>query len=232
MAEQLYGLTESDRAFLRSLRQQFDGGALAPQIRRTQFPLPDRNYGRVWFRNDASGAATASAYACMRVTGITTVNNRPVVTIAKPDTSFNRLYLVNGDKDVENGKYGWGTWLWHSDYVLYDNASTPAVGEEWGPQDGQWTIKKWRYGFTIMGGNVTSPVRTTAVQHFVNSFWGQTDGTLTKGSTATVSVYDGNDADTSVNVASVKNKFATVASSKKVGVYWWGGSWYAIAAEC
>jgi hypothetical protein len=78
---------------------------------------------------------------------------------------------------------------------------------------------------------VTGP-KVWAKQEDVNEFIGKTDGTATKGSTVTVSIYDGNFTDTTDNMASVENKFATVASGKWVGVRWWGGKWNLTAAEC
>jgi hypothetical protein len=191
----------------------------------------ERNYTRIPFRNDYAG--TLPAYGVLRITGVATIDDVPYFTVDRPSSSFHRLYLVNGSDDVADDAYGWGTFLWHADWVLYDDASTPAFGESWGPQADSFKLKKWRYGFTIWGepsGGDTDIVQ--ASQMWVNDFWGQTAGAISKGSTGTIEVYDGNDADTSITVASVKNKYANVADNKKVSVEWLGGSWYLKSAEC
>jgi hypothetical protein len=46
-----------------------------------------------------------------------------------------------------------------------------------------------------------------------------------------VSVYDGNNADTSHNITAT-NRFANVAITKKVICTWLGGTWFLSSAEC
>lgn len=211
-----------------TVRAHETGPSSGPKRKRE---LRDRDFTRVKFRNNSG--ETVPAYGCMRVTSIETDEGVQRFVIAKPDTSFNRLYLVNSGSDVASGAPGWGTWLWHADWVLYDDASTPAFGESWGPQNASWEIKKWRYGFTIWGsptGGTTDLVM--ASQDWVNQFYGQTDAAINKGSSGTVSVFDGANADTAINVASVENKYANVLITKKVTCAWQAGVWRLIAAEC
>lgn len=185
------------------------------------------------FRNDSSGSETVPAYGVMRVTGSATISGVEHVTVAKPNTDFKRKYLVNGSTAVPYNETGKGTWLEEADWVLYDDANTPALGESWGPSDGSWKLKKWRYGFTIVGnpsGGSTDIVR--AWQEEANEFIGKTDSTHNKNSQGTISIYDGNLADTGDNMASVENKFANVSSSKWVQVRWNAGKWHLVAAEC
>jgi hypothetical protein len=227
----LYGYSENDTARISASVRAFESGRLNQRSDLEQ-SLQDRNVAKVPFRNDNSG--TVPAYGLMRVTGMATVEGKTLFTIDKPNTSFNRLYLVNGPTEVLTGKRSWGYWLWHADYVLYDTGNTPADGESWGPQDNTWTLKKYRYGFTIMGGNTGTGAasRTIAVQHEVLAFTGKTDASHAKSATGTISVYDGNDVDTSINVASVKNKYADLDSGKWVDVSWRGGNWELTAGEC
>jgi hypothetical protein len=185
----------------------------------------------VKFRNDYAGEVPA--YAVMRVTGTAEVGGKVILTIDQPNTDFGRLYLVNGKKTVADDGYGVGTWLWDADWVLYDDANTPAAGESWGPQASSWELKKYRYGFTIVGGATgDSTDRVKASQHWVNGFIGKTDASHAKSATGTISVYDGNRVDTSINVSSVYNLFAAVATTKFVDVEWRGGTWYLTSAEC
>lgn len=185
------------------------------------------------FRNDSSGSETVPAYGVMRVTGSVDIDGVEHVTVAKPNTDFKRKYLVNGPTAVPYNETGKGTWLEEADWVLYDDANTPALGESWGPSDGSWKLKKWRYGFTIVGnpsGGATDIVR--AWQEEINEFIGKTDSTHNKNSQGTISIYDGNLADTGDNMASVENKFANVGTTKWVQVRWNAGKWHLVAAEC
>jgi hypothetical protein len=181
----------------------FGGGAVAPALPKT-----------MRFRNDAE--EEIPAFAVMRVTGIETTGGRATATVAKPSSTFQRLYLVNGAVKVASGKFGEGSWLSEANYVLYNASSgTPAYGESWGPKNGQWSLEEYRYGFTILGGNT-----------------GSDDSSHAKGATGTISIYDGNEVDTTDNMTGVDNLFATVASGKWVDVEWRGGRWYLTSAEC
>lgn len=185
----------------------------------------------VSFRN--TSGEEIPPYGIMRVTGAELSAGLPVITVAKPSTTFQRLYLVNGPLRVGSGSTctGIGTWLNDAGYVLYDTG-TPAVGESWGPKASQWSLTKWRYGFTIQGAVDATGLKVVATQAEVNAFIGLTDSSVSKGATGTVSIYDGNDADTTDNMASVANRYANVGSGKKVDVSWRGGKWYMTAAEC
>lgn len=205
------------------------GGGIAPVKR----ALPDRNYTRIQFRNDFAG--TIPAYGVCRVTGADTVDDVPVLTVDRPDTSFNRLYLVNGDGDVAEDGFGWGTFLWHADWVLYDDASTPAFGESWGPQNGSFELKKWRYGFTIWGepsGGTTDIV--LASQHWVDGFLCKSNEEFAAdGGTGGVSVYDGNQADTSIDVSGCVNRTSLTFANDDWGkATWLGGNWFVEPWEC
>jgi len=194
---------------------------------------------RVRFRNDNSG--TAPAWGVLRITG---ASNSGYLTIDQPDTSFQRLYLVNGPRDIATGKTGFGyfltaeTFRFPDHYVLYDTANTPAYGESWGPQNGTWTLKKYRYGFTIMGGNITTESgkeRTVAVQSEVNLIYGQAQGTIADGATGTMEVFDGNNTilNASTTVSAVHRFSATtIADDSKLEAAWNGGTWNIIAARC
>lgn len=206
------------------------------RARRGQIPGITQAYARnsVQFRN-ASGESIP-AYAVMRVTGAEIRAGLPIITVAKPSTAFQRLYLVNGPNRVGSASTARGVGTWLDDepgFVLYESG-TPAYGESWGPKNGQWSLAKWRYGFTIIGGLAGSGagIRVVAKQHEVNVVYGQTNGTHTKGSATTIDLYDGNNAAITSTSITATNRFATVATAKKVMCTWIGGTWVSSAAEC
>ena len=200
---------------------------------RERKPVPDRNYTRVMFRNDYAG--TLPAYGVLRVTGATTVSDDTFFTVDRPDTSFARLYLVNGPEDVADDGFGWGTWLWHADWVLYDDASTPAFGESWGPQASSFKLKKWRYGFTIWGAATGGDTdRVMASQDWVSRFlFTANEDIAADGGTGAVSIRDGNRADTSLDLSGVVNDTGLQIDNGARGeARWFGGKWYGFPSEC
>jgi hypothetical protein len=66
----------------------------------------------------------------------------------------------------------------------------------------------------------------------VSEFYGQTDASHAKGATGTISIMDGNNSDTTDNMASVQNRYGNVATTKKVTVRCHGGVWQIVSAEC
>lgn len=196
--------------------------------------LYDRDYVRVPFRNNSG--ETVPAHGCMRITGTETSDGVERFIIAKPNTSFKRIYLINGPDTVASTAQGWATFCWHADWVLYDDASTPAAEESWGPQDGSWEIKKWRYGFTIQGsatGGSTDLV--LAQQEWVNAFLCKSNEAIAaNGGTGAVSVYDGNQADmTGIDVSSCVNRTGLNYDNGKWGnAKWLGGKWFVEPWEC
>lgn len=210
--------------------------ALANQRLRQTEGIPGAAPFPVPFKNESG--ETIPAYGVMRITGVSTGQSVPVITVAKPSSTFQRLYLVNGPLQVSGDSSrsdlrGFGTWAEGAAFVLYDDASTPAYGDEWGPQNGSWEIKKNRYGFFVIGGATGGESDIVACkQSIVNELYGQTDGTLNKGSTQTVSIFDGANADTSDNLSTVNNRYGNVATTKKVTVRYHGGVPQVTSAEC
>lgn len=194
-------------------------------------PHPRDRRTEVYFRNDSG--EEVPPLALMRVTGADFHLGQRLITIGKPNTSFDCTYMVNGFANaVGSGKYGWGHRLSDATRVLYNSSSgTPNVNEEWGPKDGQWSLEKYRYGFTILGANVVG-TSTLTLYNRVGAFIGKTNAAHAKGATGTVSIYDGNEVDTGDDLSGVDNLFANVGSGKWVDVERRGGRWFITAAEC
>lgn len=223
-------LTPDYKARIDALLRRGAGGFVPPQ------DLGSVNYDIVPYKCSAA----VPAHGVMRVTGVTLdTDNQPRLDTAQPNSTLQRFCLVNLPQDGEDGGdgfyYGAGTWLTNALHVLYDsNDGTPANGEGWGPKAGQWSLAKWRCGFQISGGRVGtgSEARVIAHQTTVHEVYCQTNAAIAKGGTGAVTIYDGVDASTLMTLTGVKNKFASLAISKKAIARWFGGSWYLTAGEC
>lgn len=203
---------------------------------------------RIRFRNDSG--ETVPEWAVMRVTGMAT-SGIICPTITKPDTTFSRLYMVNGPRLVppytgygQTG-YGWGTFLLTEtlrlldQFVFYNTSSgTPAAGESWGPKNGQWALEKDYYGFGVLGCNITNRVgyeRTACIQSVPELIVGKIDDTnVSKNATCTVSVWTTTfGADTGVNLTATNRVVAlTSVNGKQCGVGFAGGTAYLMWVDC
>lgn len=229
------GWQEFKLYWARMKREQVDRTDLSTQ-RNPPTQVPGALFYPIPFRNDSG--ETIPAFAVMRVLPSVSLGSIPMIAVGKPNSTFKRRYLVNGPFPVSGASgqntFGLGTWADQSAYVLYDDANTPAEGEEWGPSNGSWKIKKYRYGFHILGGATGGDTDLVGCyQAVVNQFLGKADADITSGSTGTVSIYDGNEADTSDSEAGVKNRTEITASSNTwVRCVFLGGKWFLEPWEC
>jgi len=192
----IYGFSQPNAAaLLKMVRRE----GLAPRVEnslRSPQARSEDDPSVVAFKNNAS--ETVPAWGVMQITEWILEgedSDFPVAKITKPNTTFNRVYLVNLEREVEQGGYGAAKFHWNAGFALYDTGSgTPAAGESWGPQSGQWTLKKNYYGFATLGGNITTDSgkeRTAIVQTGVDSVFGKIDSSsVSKNGTGTVSVWD------------------------------------------
>lgn len=227
----LFGYSEADTARIAAAVRAFEAGRIG---KNRELSPADRNYTRIPFRNDSG--ETVPAYGVMRVVNKTTIDARPIYTIGKPNTTFQRRYLVNSPTEVIDGGRGWGTWLWHADYVLYDSGSgTPAFGEEWGAQNGTWTLAKNRPGFLIDGGNETNPHRTIAMQHLITSVLAQTDGAIDLESSGTLDVLCGAPGSETASGQTISSAFSETMDCEdntRVTCSWFNGKPYFSPTRC
>lgn len=232
----LIGLTEHDEARLGRLLFAYESGQL---LRRDYAGRGEerRDFVKKSYRNDAG--ETIPAYGLMRVAGMVEVDGEQLFKVVKPNSTFGRLYLVNGPDEVTVATlYGWGTWLWHADYVLYNTAATPAFGESWGPTNDTWTITQHRPGFLIQGGNTGTGAasRVIAMQSVPEIVFGKADAAIAHGASGTVRVYggatQGSETDTSLTIASCYNYGPDIADEANVSVGWMHGKPYVALMEC
>lgn len=175
-------------------------------------------------------------FAVMRVVSTTVVGGTITHSIAKPNSTFQRMYLVNGPISIaaHSGAEGLAKWLTSGGFVMYESGS-PTVGQSWGAKSGQWSLSQHRPGFLIKGGTATygNPV-VAAVQEIVTSLLGKTTTTHTIDTAQTVDIYVGavGSETTSGMSLSARNCFATVPDDRFVTVQYLNGQPYLTAARC
>jgi len=136
------------------------------------------------FHNKAGSAAPA--YATMQVTGA----EGEVPKIGKPTLGHYdvaRDFIVNDDAEVADDTLG--------DYqnrprvkALYYTSGTPAVGELWGPTDGQWYLSKGAVGeWCILVSGIVDATGKVLEGSVIRSpmAWGKIQSTVTNQSGAT-----------------------------------------------
>jgi hypothetical protein len=188
-----------------------------------------------WKRVKNSSQEVIPPFAVMRVVSSAIIDGEVVVTVAKPNTTFISEYLVNGPWAIGSGSSdeGLATDLSESGLVLF-GTGTPAVGEEWGPEPSQWYLKKYRYGFRIKGSTYTFGDYTAVVgkQFAVCNFIGKADGNISAGSSGTLDLYDGNQADMSMTQAVTNRTGLQIDDTKWAKGTYMGSTAFAEPWEC
>lgn len=188
--EELIGLTPRDAGRLSRLLTAAEAGAYGPRRPRSR-DEPERLY-EVWPWHNNS-AETCPAFGVVRIDEGTLDGGDPILQGFKPNSTFRRIYLVNGPDDVPAGGDGWGTWIWDADWVLYDTGAIPSPGEEWGAKNNEWRLFQHRPGFLVSGPTAGSgsESRVKAVQYLVTHVRVRTDTAIASGASGTCRVYGG-----------------------------------------
>jgi hypothetical protein len=126
--------------------------------------IPSSFFNKPWHRCVNGAGEEIPAYACMRITGATEIDNDIVFQVAKPNTDKQLFYLVNGPVAIENNSAAEGrcTTLSQAGYVSV--SSSPSFGNIWGPTDGSWSVSSSGGGFLMLGSLQSDPSRAAAVQ--------------------------------------------------------------------
>lgn len=112
-----------------------------------------------------AGSNDCPGYGIMRVTGSTYENGKTYLTVDRPDSTYRHTYIIIDKKGVKQGKYGIGTFAFNTPaWALWDSgATTPSVGDVFGPMLDSFKLNSDGYGFRIVGANETSPFRRVLV---------------------------------------------------------------------
>lgn len=115
----------------------------------------------VTYRNDSG--ETIPAYALIQFTGTAEVNGQIVWTATKWDGgSTGDVFYFNGPSDVADGRTGFAIQPNTAQWVLYDDADTPAFQEEWGPVANSFEIGSGGSGFLVMSAPTSGRVLAVA----------------------------------------------------------------------
>lgn len=194
---------------------------------------------RIW--NNSGGIIPA--FGVLRIVGRkylpvvtpTGIQNILHVEVAKPNGTFYREYLVNGASPIAALGTGYAFPLGVCT-ALYNTASTPALGQEWGATNGQWYLSQHRPGFYVYDIVSSTAGTLLASQQRVDTIHGVLDGDITSGGTQDVSIYvgaGGSETDLTINLTA-RSYIAgsTISSTKRVVVTWINGTPYVTQAQC
>lgn len=237
MAGQVDGQIPSVPIFERLMRMlkawERDRGSVPAYPRRQ----PPAGQPTILIKSDVS--EEIPAFGCMAVTGIEASDDRVIVTVAKPSTTFRWSYLFNGPRPIESlGRMA----IPDRPHVLgLYNSGTPAIGDVYGPTPGQWYLTKNYPGVLSIFGVRDATNKHAFGRHTeIDTIIGKLAGSLSQGSTATVNVWGGTGGSEAV-IASLtltgrdwlmKSGATAIASGKKVIVERINGVIYVSEAEC
>lgn len=144
-----------------------------------------------WHAARLTGSEDCPPFGVLKITGAETVAGRTRYTVAKPDTTFERLYVVNGPATFKAGADYGGSVTFDIAYALCDSSVSPLYGESWGAKHSQWKLFQHRPGFFMLGNyqGTGDEQRAQVRQQEVLQLRGVLDGTLSEGGSATMSIY-------------------------------------------
>src|SRR3990167_10117675 len=140
------------------------------------------------FRNDSG--EEIPAFGIIRLTGVALPETGELVyTGDKPNTYGSQYsHAINSDAIVPDNGYGKCT-LTFPAVAVYDSADgTPAFGEQWGPRNATWKLKKNTGGFRVLGVSNSDLKLVLVTQDPFLRFRGVTDGAIAAGADGTVSI--------------------------------------------
>ena len=171
-------------------------------------------------------------FGIMAVADAFMVGNEPITKIAKPSTTFTRLYLVNGPAPLYQNAVG-PAQRGPIVKVAYDSG-TPAAGDGWGPKAAQWTVTK-NYPAAISIHGVADSTNKYAVGRLgpINSVIGELHADISSGSNVQVDIWGGagnsEAAITSLHIQGYDWVGQAQSSGTKVFCQWIDGIWYILA---
>jgi hypothetical protein len=224
----IFQLTDAQRQFIREGAMSNAYGGMSPIFGGgSAFEKPFR------YKFVQSGE-TLPAFGIGEVYGVETEGEWTLL-VKRPTGDDAALYIVNYNATTAHNAYGFGFFGFSNPvYALYDDATTPAYGKEWGPQPTSYELKRGRAGFITVGvGTGGSTDRVLVIQQGKQgTYFGTNSASLVaKGGTATVTMKD--TSGTSFGFTrSVKCRLANLAASYDCHIAMIDGVWELTGKEC
>jgi hypothetical protein len=177
--------------------------------------------------------------AVMRISSEDLVDGQRVITVAKPDSTFRRRYLVNSPIAIANSSSaeGYAGYLGEGGYVYY-NSGTPALDEEWGATASQWYLTQNRPGFIVTAETTTfnSKNLVSARGYLVTQVLGKPNASHALDASGTINIYGGTPGSEASISQSVSAYYKTgpdaLATTDFVTVGWLHGKAYCSLFVC
>jgi hypothetical protein len=205
---------------------------------RTNLRDPTRSFGtNDWWPCKSQASSDCPAFGIAAVVDITTIagEDRPIILVDQPSTTFRRQYVVINQDGVKGGDIGACT-FGPRVRVAYDSSATPSFDDGWGPKAGQWTItKNYPSAISIVGVSDSSAKNAFGVLSPINIVIGKLAGDLAPNDHATVNIYGGAGGSeaiiSSLTIDSREWVGASLKSGAAVRCEWINGLWYIETAE-
>lgn len=160
---------------------------------------PNRGAREGWHSFKNSGSQTVPPYGVMRVLGSTVAipgdPHNVLLECQRPDTTFARIYAVNGPIEVAAGQFGECRLPpFDNVEVLYDTAATPSLGEGWGPKPDSFKLTKHypASGIVIATLSDLEGSETVLVSwHPITSGIGKANGSISNRASGAISIWHG-----------------------------------------
>lgn len=159
---EIYGFTQSQSTELLRMLQAYKAGQLGGGVPTS--PQGNLRPDIVPFKFVESGE-TLLPYGIAEVYGVVTAGE-PRLLVRRPTGDESAQYVINTNASIAHNANGWGTLATCAPALaLYDEAEAPAFGQEWGPQDASFKLKKSNAGFICQGtGTAGSPRLVSVLQ--------------------------------------------------------------------
>jgi len=239
MPDKIYGLNERDKRLLQQMLREFNRQPrdfAAPRGGQKVRSTADR----FRFRND-SGETIPPGGIMFRTGSEVDSDGNILEVMDKPGTVFGSPHdwFVNMQVEIEDEAEGTCATFHDAVGKAYFLSGTVVSGEWWGPKPGQWNLERYHLGFRVHGETADDDGQVFVQQYDQTELWGTLDGSLSQGSSATMSIFCHNGSswvNTTANITVydrlLKTGAAAVQSGKWVVARWYSGRYWAEAAEC
>lgn len=209
----------------------------AEQFPRTRNPALNRPFSfgtNEWWPCQSQASSDCPAFGIAAVVDITTLagDDRPIILIDQPSTTFRRQYVVINQDGVAANSYGacsFGPRV----RVAYDSSATPAFDDGWGPKPGQWTITKiYPSAISIVGVADSAAKHAFGRLDVINLLLGKViTSAISAGGSGTMEIYTGDwatDTGVSLTVYDPRTTGNSLAVGHRIGADFRCGRWILI----